>query len=111
MNLAAGKLNRRATIQQKTVTYDELHQPTGEAWVDLATVWADVRHVSGIEAVRSGADTSVVQASIRIRYRPGLDADMRVLCDGKTYDVRAVLDDVAARKYTDLVCALGASNG
>lgn len=108
--MQAGKLNRRVTIQQKTVVYDELHQPVSGSWTDLATVWASVLHISGIETIKAGADVSVTQASIRIRYRSGLDSSMRVLFDGKTYDIRGVLDD-ANREYTDLVCDLGASQG
>ena len=64
--MQAGTLNRRVTLQAPGTTQDELGQPiTG--WTDVATVWASVRHVSGLEAIKSGADVSVVKVSVRIR--------------------------------------------
>lgn len=110
--MKAGTLNRKVTIQKLTTTLDEYGEPTGpNIWVDVATVWSSIKHASGMETVKSGVDVSVVKASIRIRRRTDVTAGMRVLCDGKVYDIRAVLDDVAGRVYTDLVVELGANQG
>ena len=64
-----------------------------------------------METVKSGVEVSVVKASIRIRRRTDVTAGMRVLCDGKVYDIRAVLDDVSGRVFTDLVVEVGANQG
>ena len=47
--------------------------------------------------------TSTLKASIRIRYRTGIDAGMRVLHGGVVYQVLAVLPDVAGREFIDVV--------
>lgn len=107
----AGKLNRRVTIQKLTTTLDEYNEPTGTKWLDVATVWADIKMLSGLETVKANADVSVVKASIRIRYRTDITAGMRALCDGLVYDIRAVMPDVAGRVYTDLACEQGANEG
>ena len=69
----------------------------------MASVWANVRHVSGLQAIRAGADVSVVQVSVRIRYRTDINAGMRLLHGSDVYDIRAVLPE-SGRQYVDLVC-------
>jgi SPP1 family predicted phage head-tail adaptor len=96
-----GQLRHRVTLQSQVTTQDALGQPS-TAWLDTATVWADVRHESGLSAIKAGADISVVRASIRMRYRAA-NAGMRVVFGAQTYAVNAVIPD--ARKVSiDLVC-------
>ena len=103
--MQAGRLNRRCTLQAPGTTQDELGQPI-PGWTDVATVWGDVRLRSGLESVKAGAVVSTVQASVRIRYRTGINAGMRVLVDSVPYEVLAVQPDVGGREYVDLVCQL-----
>lgn len=101
--MQAGRLNRRCTLQAPGTTQDELGQPI-PGWTDVATVWGDVRLRSGLESIKAGAVVSTVQASVRIRYRTGINAGMRVLVDSVPYQVLAVQPDVGGREYVDLVC-------
>ena len=101
--MQAGRLNRRCTLQAPGTATDELGQPI-PGWTDVATVWGDVRLRSGLESVKAGAVVSTVQASVRIRYRKGINAGMRVLVDSVPYEVVAVQPDVGGREYVDLVC-------
>lgn len=95
-------LNHRIDIERRVAGEDALGQPL-ESWELVAGVWADVRHKSGLSAIKGDADTSIVQSSIRIRYRAGLDTGMRVTHGGDRYDIRALLPD-GKRQYLDLVC-------
>ena len=104
MSIAAGRLTTPIVIQQQTTTTDAIGQPL-LTWTDFALVWANVKHLSGSEAIKAGAVTSAVQASMRVRWLTGIDAGMRVLSDGQTYQIKAVLPD-ARREYTDLVVEL-----
>ena len=101
--MQAGRLNRRCTLQQPNAATDELGQPI-PGWTDVATVWADIRMKSGLEAIKAGAVVSTVQASIRIRYRAGVNAGMRVVHNLQAYEILAVQPDVGGREYVDLVC-------
>lgn len=101
--MQAGRLNRRVTLQAPGTATDELGQPI-PGWTDVATVWGDVRLRSGLESIKAGAVVSTVQASVRIRYRTGINAGMRVLVDSVPYEVLAVQPDVGGREYVDLVC-------
>jgi SPP1 family predicted phage head-tail adaptor len=100
--MASGRLDSKAVLQRRSGAVDAVGQPV-EAWVDIATVWADIRHQSGLEALRGDAPVSSVATSIRIRHLDGLDAGIRVVADGVTYAVEAVLPH-GRRELTDLVC-------
>ena len=101
--MQAGLLNRRVTLQAPGSTQDELGQPI-PGWTDVATLWADIRMKSGLESIKAGAPVSVVQASIRVRYRAGITAGMRVVHNLQAFNITAVLPDVGGREYVDLVC-------
>ncbi len=101
--MQAGLLNRRVTLQAPGTTQDELGQPI-PGWTDVATLWADIRMKSGLESIKAGAQVSVVQASIRVRYRAGITAGMRVVHNLQAFNIVAVLPDVGGREYVDLVC-------
>ena len=101
--MQAGRLNRRCVIQQPGTATDELGQPI-LGWTDVATVWADIRMKSGLEAIKAGAPVSTVQASIRIRYRGDVNAGMRVVHNLVAYDIVAVMPDASGREFVDLAC-------
>ncbi len=100
--LPAAEFNQSINIEQRTSSQDELGQPI-ESWVLVAAAWASVKHVSGLSAIKGDADVSTVKASIRIRYRTGIDAGMRVVCGSEIYDIRAILPN-RAEGFADLVC-------
>ena len=101
--MQAGRLNRRCTLQSPSLSVDALGQPI-PGWTDVATVWADIRMKSGLESIKAGAPVSVVQASVRIRYRSGVNAGMRLVHNLVAYDIKAVMPDIGGREYLDLVC-------
>lgn len=103
MTLRAGELRDKVVIQQKTSGTDAWGAPLPEAWADYASLWANIRFLSGTESIKAGADVSVVRASIRIRWREDVTAGMRVVAGAQTFDVEAVLYG-QRREYVDLAC-------
>lgn len=101
--MQAGRLNRRCVLQAPSTARDELGQPI-PGWTDVASVWADIRMKSGLESIKAGAPVSVVAASVRIRYRAGVNAGMRVVHNLQAYEIKAVMPDVSGREFLDLVC-------
>lgn len=101
--MQAGRLSTRCTLQQPGTATDELGQPI-PGWTDVATLWADIRMKSGLESIKAGAPVSVVQASIRVRYRAGITAGMRLTHNLQAFNIVAVMPDVGGRGYVDLVC-------
>ncbi len=72
-----------------------------EAWADYASLWSNIRFLSGTESIKAGADTSIVKASIRIRWRQDVTAGMRIVAGAAVYDIEAVLPG-QRREYVDL---------
>ena len=87
--LNAGKMRDRPILQARQSGTDALGQPL-EDWVYVAKLWANVRFVSGVEAIKSGAETATAKASVLIRRRDVTTAH-RLLIAGKPYDITAVL--------------------
>lgn len=101
--MQAGKLNHRIAIEAPPTAQDAAGQPIG-AWVPVATVWANIRHQSGLEAIKASAVSSTVKASVRIRYRTDITSGMRVLHGATVFNIQAVLPDVTSKQHVDLVC-------
>lgn len=95
-------LNHRVALEKPQVGEDSVGQSlTG--WVALGKRWADVKVLSGLAAIRAGAESSIVKASIRFNHGTVLDAGMRIMYDGMVYDIKAVLP-MSDRRYVDCVC-------
>lgn len=101
--MMAGKLKVRVAIQQKSSTQDSVGQPL-EVWTTLATVWADVRNMRGLEVLKADMQMSRLLASIRIRYRTDVTPAMRVVHGNNIYQITAVSPDSNSKDYLDLIC-------
>ena len=102
--MKAGLLSTRIRIESRTAgATDDWGQPLPESWDTVAELWANVKHLNGVESIKASATVSTVKASVRIRYRADIDAGMRVLIGAAVYDIRAVLPDMQRREYLDLV--------
>lgn len=98
--MKAGALRHRVILQTLNVGQDAIGQPV-TTWADTATLWADVRYLSGLSAIKAGADVSLSKVSIRLRYR-AVTAGQRIKHGTIVYDIQAVLPD-ARKVYVDLV--------
>ncbi|MEL7609496.1 MAG: phage head closure protein [Bacillota bacterium] len=86
--LRAGELNRRITLQAKTVTY--VGGFATEEWGDVATVWAKVITTGGGEFYAAQRQIAETTCLFCIRHRAGLTAKMRIMFDGRTFDILAI---------------------
>lgn len=85
--IQAGKLDRRVTIQERTVARDAAGGET-VTWVDRATVWAAKVDVTGRELLMASQMVETAQARFRIRYRSDVEQTDRVVYDGVAYDIQ-----------------------
>ena len=109
--MQAGKLRHLVVLQSLTETQDPSTGAITKSWVDFATVWGDVRYLSGLETVKADAPTSVAKCSVRIRYLAGVVPTMRLVHAGTNFDINAVLPDDTGRRWLDLACTAGANQG
>lgn len=103
MSSFASTLRDRISIQACSRTTDAVGQPL-QVWGEVFKAWANVRGTGGMEAIKAGAATSKVKASIRLRYRAGLNAGQRVVHGATVYNVLAVLPHSGSTKHVDLLC-------
>ncbi|MFT0533932.1 phage head closure protein [Castellaniella hirudinis] len=112
--MEAGRLNRKITIQKRTQVQDESGQPK-DAWTDVAKLWAWVKTQTGMGSLRNdqagSVSMSLVAYSFRIRYRPSVTDDMRVVYGGLNFDIKQVRHDLADHDWTDIVCEEGGNDG
>jgi SPP1 family predicted phage head-tail adaptor len=105
-----GTLDRRVTIEQKSVARDGNFGSEVVSWVTLASVWAgmteplDVK-LGGAEKVADHERVLVRQVRVRIRYRSDVTSAMRV---NDTYRSRILqivsMAEVGRREALDLMC-------
>jgi SPP1 family predicted phage head-tail adaptor len=103
VRVSAGRLDRRITLQQKTITRGNLggHQ---EVWTDVATVWAEVRELSGREIFNAKAVGSSATRMITLRHRSDVHADQRVMfSDGRIARIEW-LRRTERHEYLELYC-------
>jgi len=102
--MRAGTLTDLVSLQEPGEVQDEIGQPI-PGFVEVATEWASIRYLSGIEAIRSDAPASIAKASIQIRKRAGITAAMRIVAaDGVVFQIKSVLPDMQHRDRTNLAC-------
>lgn len=103
------RLNKRITIQQKTAGQDGAGQPI-DTWTTVATVWAEVKDVSGREFIAAQAGQAEVTTKVTIRYLAGIKSDMRVVHGADVYNIIVPLDAGDKRELL-LMCSRGVSDG
>ena len=101
--MKSGDLNQRVTVERFTSTEDELGQPI-ESWAPLFTCWAAVEPLTGREYLAAQAAVSEVTAKIRMRFRPWMTAQDRVIHNGITYGIQSVIDVRSEHRELHLMC-------
>lgn len=99
--MKAGALRHRIDLQTRSDSVDEIGQPS-TTWTSTAFLWGDVRYLTGLGALKAGADVSVSKCTIRLRHR-AINAGQRIVYGNEVFDIQAVLPD-GKREYIDLVC-------
>jgi len=99
--MKAGALRHRVDLQTRVDSVDEIGQPS-TTWTSTAFLWGDVRYLTGLSAIKAGADTSTSKVSIRLRHGT-FNAGQRVVYGDEIFYVKAVLPD-GKKTYVDLLC-------
>lgn len=100
--MRAGDLKDVITLQSNAPTQDAGGAPV-DAWTDVATVRAAIEPLAGREFFDAARVVADISHRIRIRYRAGVTEAMRVVENGRTFDIEAVLE-VERRRQLHLMC-------
>jgi len=91
---SASNLRYKIDIMQQG-TPDEYGDP---AYSLFASTFADVQDLRGLELIRAQRIAAQVTHYVTIRYRDGMQANMQVVWEGRTFFIEAILDEYAPRK-------------
>lgn len=99
----AGLLRDRLTMLTATTAADSQGGQV-TTWADGDAIWANLRALSGKEALQYGALQSSVTARIALRYRSDLTVQHRLRRepDGPTYELTAVRDVDGRRRWLEV---------
>ena len=108
--MRAGDLDRQISIEFKSIQQDATYGTEVISWQRLITCWAQVLDMlpSRSESVQQGLAVARNQTRIRIRWRPDIASDMRVIVHGATdviYQIVGGPAEVGGRKIMlEMVC-------
>jgi SPP1 family predicted phage head-tail adaptor len=106
----AGDLSRRILLEQRNETVDTFGQRSN-TWTKALDTWASIRPLSGHELLSAQAINAETTHEVVIRYREDVTSAMRVVYQGRYFNVQSVLDaDMKHRKLT-LLCSEGLNAG
>lgn len=107
--MRGSQLDRRITIERKTVTQNQDYGTESIAWAAFASrIPAQVQDVlpSKSESTQQGLRIAVQPARVRIRYLSGIASDMRVVVHGatdRTMQITAGPAEIGRREWTELM--------
>ncbi len=101
--MRTGHLDQRITIEALQGTLDDYGQPVNE-WGTFLSTWAAVEPLQGREYLAAQAAVSEVTARIRMRFRPWMTAQDRVIHEGTTYGIESVIDVRSDHRELVLMC-------
>lgn len=92
MNIEAGRLRHRVTLQRPEVLQDT-HGDIINTWRTVATVWAAVEPLSAREFIAARSIQSKADTRITVRYRADVQPDWRIVFRRRLYNIEGVLPD------------------
>lgn len=88
--MRAGQLDRRITLERKTLTFDPDTNFPIETWQPLVTVSARVQEQPGREFLSEGVQVaSEAKAVFTTRYRAGIETTDRIQYAGRVFNIRS----------------------
>ena len=82
---------------------DEAGQPF-EDWLPVFDAWAAVEPLRGREVIRADAVANITDVLVKLRYRPGVLASMRIKHGSDTYSIATVINIKSANREVELLC-------
>ena len=103
-----GPLRKQVAVQQ------ELPTPDGAggyalSWVTVAATWAEITPMAGREVFIDGHNESHVTHKITLRWRSDITitADMRILYNNRTFNIRAVINTDERNQFIEILADEG----
>lgn len=105
--LRAGQLDRQITFIQKSVSVGTANSDYITGWGIIDTVWAKKFDLPGNELVADDRITYVQKTIWTIRYRSDITVEMRLVYNGKIYEILSIIENDGSRdRWLDITANL-----
>jgi len=101
MNINPGRMRHKITLQ--TPPNDVTFGDNGH-WSDFATIWAEIKPISGKELMAAETIGSEISHKINIRYKSGIKPNMRVKFGVRYFNIISVINFNELNTLMQLVC-------
>jgi SPP1 family predicted phage head-tail adaptor len=110
--MRAGVLRHRVLIEQPVTARDPVTGDVVETWATYAaSVPAEIVPLSGREFLQSGANQAELTARATVRWDAGIQTTMRLVHEGRAYQITAVLPDPTFARHATLMLGTGVNDG
>lgn len=110
--MEAGRLRHRLTLQKRVETQDQTTGHITHSWANVRSLWGEIVPLSAREYVAAQTLQSEIVCRITIRYCTDITTKMRLVHNGRMYNIEGVLaDDKSGREYITLPCSEGVNDG
>ena len=89
--IRSGLMDSLATVQTPTESANGIGEPI-LTWSDFATRWIAIVPLTGNEQMTAMAQEGSVTHRIRMRYTTGMKPKMRLISEGRTFEVMSVVE-------------------
>ena len=98
---------------QKLTTTKDAEGGMVKTWVKFKTARAKKNNLSGGEqsATKAGGTIAVSRTVFWMHYQPGITEEMRIVCDGKYYNINHVNNYMEQSRDLIITCTTGANLG
>jgi SPP1 family predicted phage head-tail adaptor len=89
--LRSGTMDNLAVVQTPTESANAIGEPI-LTWSTFATRWVAILPLSGNEQITALANEGNVTHRIRMRYTAGIKPKMRLVSEGRTFEIMSVVE-------------------
>lgn len=97
-------MRNKITILQKSISYDSFGTPV-ESWSNaFSDIWASKESLLGNEFYNASATQSKVEVKFRTYHFNGVTNQMRILCDGETFEILSAINVKSLNRELLMYC-------
>lgn len=108
--MRAGALRHFVTIEMFSWAQNSLGEAI-ETWTTYAQLWANVEPLTGREIFSAGQIAAEIIAHAFCRFDIGITAKMRLVHEGKRYNIRSVINVGGRNQTLELLLEQGINDG
>ena len=104
--MSIGMLRHQVSLQKPTNTTDA-GGGAAKSYTTLATLWANIKPVSGSEKYRQGQVQETATHQVTIRFRSDIGTNYRIVYDDRNFNIKHIRNVDERDRYILLICNEG----